>query len=701
MTMDDKTSNAVATDLRVIEFQQFDTSFAVPPSEEEQARRRYMTLIAAPTHTENRLSQSEVLRVGNTEGEYFALKRLRPLPTDVDPTSRRGREAALFEEYRNQLAVSHLQGFAQVFGYGVTREGEPAILMEWVDGLTLHDALERHSLPLAADSRGVDGVVVAALALSVLQTLVSTTYLDGTFAHRDISPRNIMLRCAGEPPSNGSLGREVPIDACLIDLGSAIYMRRDEATFTMTMDVWRNATPEYAPPEMLALSDRSYLEARRSPAIDIYALCSVLYEVYSGHTPYEVAAHPDQSPLELKTAAAPHPLAAHDERDQPLIQAIMEGLAMEQAKRPSAAALLRRVGDWYQDVTGLAPSQAVVPSFAPARGTHLTKAASTSTLTESQTTPDAVEKVQQAQATAPQPRRRNVSRRGLVIGTACVAAAAIFGGLNLTPQGRALLFGQKSWQELADLAARLSAAGSRDDALSLAVQAGIASEDGSMVDNLVKSLTLSDGTEARVQLVDFCHDDRVDGGGKAGLTFAFLDPLAPRAMADTPMVSGGWEQCDMRAWLNGDFMAQLPAEVSDAIVPVTKLTNNTGATRTPEAVTTTEDSVFLFSIFELGGMRVGFTADFTYLGDILNIEGTQYRLWADKLVSSNRENPTMQRTWQGQPCYWWNRTPSPDCSEDNGQTWFNRVGPDGDVFHYACDATGDENVTTILPGFCL
>ena len=179
--------------------------------------------------------------------------------------------------------------------------------MEWVDGITLHDALEQHLLPPAPDGAGIDGLAVASLALSILRALVSTTYLEGTFAHRDISPRNIMLRRPGgkttpdgAPTPNGmgapdgaptpvgtpiAWSTNTPLECCLIDLGSAIFMRRDEATFTMTMDVWRNATPEYAPPEMLALSDRGYLEARRSPAIDVYALCSVLYETYSGHTP--------------------------------------------------------------------------------------------------------------------------------------------------------------------------------------------------------------------------------------------------------------------------------------------------------------------------------------------------------------------------------------------------------------------------------
>ena len=128
--------------MEIIKFEQFDTSFAVNPSDEGNVRRRFMTLLAPNAQKPSRLADCEVLHVQNTEGEWFALKRLQSLPTDVDPFARRGREAALFEEYRNQLAVSHLQGFPRVYGYGVTLEGDPGILMEWIDGIG--DSVEKY-----------------------------------------------------------------------------------------------------------------------------------------------------------------------------------------------------------------------------------------------------------------------------------------------------------------------------------------------------------------------------------------------------------------------------------------------------------------------------------------------------------------------------------------------------------------------------
>ena len=690
----------------------------------------------------------------NTAGETFALKRLRPLPADIDPAARRGREAALFEEYRNLIAVSHLQGFPQVLGYGVTRDGEPAILMEWVDGITLHDALEQHLLPPAPDGAGIDGLAVASLALSILRALVSTTYLEGTFAHRDISPRNIMLRRPGgkttpdgAPTPNGmgapdgaptpvgtpiAWSTNTPLECCLIDLGSAIFMRRDEATFTMTMDVWRNATPEYAPPEMLALSDRGYLEARRSPAIDVYALCSVLYETYSGHTPFRLVDHPGESAYELKTAGLPPTPSLHEEHDAGLVGAIMSGLAQDQADRPNAGDLFDAIAAWRTSVTGQTTDHPGPGRHASARGAaHLTLAsipAGQSAAAQPQDYSAAVSASDRAflpttdrasgsstpgSATSPAPspeetptRGRSISRRGLLVGAAAATAVVASGALwwrQTSPAGNARRFANQSWGDLADLAHRLSDAGTREEALSLAVEAGIAQKDGSMVDDLIHEVALADGTTASVQVVDFCHDDRADSQGKAGLTFSFVDPVAARPMAEQTMASGGWEQCDLRVWLDSDFRALLPSELVDVLTPVIKLTNNDGATREVSSVTTTEDIIWIPSMTELGGGRPasGFSTDYAYLADILGAEGTQYRLWQDKMVSSTTYNEALERSWEGKPCLWWNRSPSPDCSEDHGVTWVNRVGANGDVFHFACPATGDDDVTCVIPCFCL
>ena len=295
----------------VIELTSLDAAFAIRPDEEPAARRRLMTLIVQPSgdgaamRTPGApLGQSEVLRAVNARGEEFAVKLLRPLPSDADPWARKGREAALFEEYRNHLAVMHLKGFPRLFGFGMTSAGEPMILMEWIDGPTLLDALP--ALPHAEALRGqelpgVTAEAVSALGAQLWAILASTANLEGAFAHRDISLRNIMLR-----GSTGQL-RAGAAEPCLVDLGSSIYVGRDNASFTMTTDVWRFATPDYAPPEMLAPREMGLVEERCSPAVDVYALAGVLYRLYAGRTPYRLGAHAGESAYQVKRGGA-HPI---------------------------------------------------------------------------------------------------------------------------------------------------------------------------------------------------------------------------------------------------------------------------------------------------------------------------------------------------------------------------------------------------------
>jgi serine/threonine protein kinase len=485
-----ETSDKLGTDgLEIIEFEQFDTSFAVSPTDEGKTRRRYMTLLAeseGERSQKTRLSDAQLLHVQNTEGASFALKRLYPVPQDADPFARRGREAALFEEYRNQLAVSQLKGFPDVFGAAAS--------------------------DLTPRGKGGDapGTAVAAIALSILQTLISTEYLEGTFVHRDISPKNIMIQIDDGVPFKD--GKEP--ECCLIDLGSSIFMRRDDASFTTMMDVWRAATPEYVPPEILALNDRSQILARRSPSIDIYALASVLYELYAGTTPLRLAGHPGEDACLIKTQSEPIPLKPHGPEDRGLTDAIMSCIKVSQAERPNARILFREIAVWQKETT---------------------------------------------------------------------------------------------------------------DRASIAHDRGIADKDGSVTDGLTKSIALADGTSTAAQVVGYWYDDTEDGG-KAGLTFAFTNPIAARAMADASMPEGGWEQCNMRSWLAEDFMDSLPDELSGIIVPAVKLTNNARSTRTASSITSTTDAIWLFSMAELGGTRTAetFASGYGYLADIVNAKDTQY-----------------------------------------------------------------------------
>lgn len=115
------------------------------------------------------------------------------------------------------------------------------------------------------------------------------------FVHRDISPANIMVRTARLP-----LDRQLAegtFDLCLIDFGSSLALEPASAvagtggreSFTERYATLRRATVAYAPPEMLTDDIADLRVLRMSPAIDVYAAASTVYELIAGVAPYEVA----------------------------------------------------------------------------------------------------------------------------------------------------------------------------------------------------------------------------------------------------------------------------------------------------------------------------------------------------------------------------------------------------------------------------
>ena len=294
----------------------FEPAVAFDPAKRDESRRRFSMFLVQSEAGQG--GTGVVQRATNTAGEIFAIKRLHVSDT-TDERIAAGMRAVLFEEYRNQLTVSHLKGFPRVYGYG-TSNGEPLIVMEWVEGSTL-----KHITPqLPHEDGGVRGDAVAAIGVAVLSILNNVRHLDTGVAHRDISPRNIMV-ATSERSLQDQLAT-LDFDIRLIDFGSSTALNPIDPTFTVRADVWRGGTPEYAPPEMLT-HDIAGIETRRlSPTVDIYALSSVLYELYCG---------------QARTAA-----------DEALISIIVAGLAVDQERRPSVEQMLDLLRRWQSSELG-------------------------------------------------------------------------------------------------------------------------------------------------------------------------------------------------------------------------------------------------------------------------------------------------------------------------------------------------------------
>lgn len=297
--------------LRVVRLEGFEEAVALSEAERPAYRRRFVTLFA-DNASARRGGLGRVTRVTNAMGETLALKTLvLPEPDELedgdgDAGRARALEASFRREYEGHRAVSGLKGVPRLYGFGRV-DGEPAIVMEWVEGTTLAEARDE----LAVDGSGRVAPLVAARVGAELFDLLDRLDDAGSgFVHRDVSPANVMVRTSRVPLARQA--EEGAFDLCLVDFGSAAALDAAPATRTATTGTARMATPAYAPPEMLTCDLPHLTELRRSPAVDVFAAASVVFELAGGAPPFDLSG--ERSPFRAKSDDAPRPLrTAHGE----------------------------------------------------------------------------------------------------------------------------------------------------------------------------------------------------------------------------------------------------------------------------------------------------------------------------------------------------------------------------------------------------
>ncbi len=282
--------------LRLARVDGFEPAVALGTDELPAYLRRF-TMLFADDATMRRGGIGRVTRAVNAQGEAVALKQLI-LPTrdefddDVAHEALVAKfKAAFREEYECHRALSGLKGFPRLYGWGEV-DGVPAIVMEWVEGETLARLRPRFAVD---DAGRLSPLVAARLGRDLFDLLCRMSLVGEGFVHRDISPANIMVRTARLP-----LDRQLAegtFDLCLIDFGSSLALEPasavagtgGKASFTERYATLRRATVAYAPPEMLTDDIPDLRVLRMSPAIDVYAAASTVYELIAGVAPYEVA----------------------------------------------------------------------------------------------------------------------------------------------------------------------------------------------------------------------------------------------------------------------------------------------------------------------------------------------------------------------------------------------------------------------------
>ena len=164
-------------------------------------------------------------------------------------------DVAFFSRFQREAEIGKKLNHPNILHFiDVPDQGRPYIVMEFLEGKSLADMLnEIRPFPVA------DAVQIASRVCDALAHMHENKVI-----HRDLKPQNIMI-C-----KDGSLR--------IIDFGIAKSMEARRLTFagfTSTM-----GTPDYMAPEQV--------KGRRGDArTDIYSLGAMLYEMTTGHVPFE------------------------------------------------------------------------------------------------------------------------------------------------------------------------------------------------------------------------------------------------------------------------------------------------------------------------------------------------------------------------------------------------------------------------------
>jgi serine/threonine protein kinase len=215
-------------------------------------------------------------------------------------------------EARTMARLRHTHA-AIIFDAGNLPDGRHFIVMEFVEGETLSEALARES-PFTPERT----VKIVSDICSVLAEAHSLGIV-----HRDLKPSNIMLTDRG---------------VCVLDFGVAKVLATSTdatATHATTGSGMIVGTPRYMSPEQC-------LGHRVGARSDLYSLGILAYEMLTGHPPFTDAL-PSAVLVKQATAAPPPLWSARQGLPQALVSAVHTLLAKRAEHRPANANAAREL----------------------------------------------------------------------------------------------------------------------------------------------------------------------------------------------------------------------------------------------------------------------------------------------------------------------------------------------------------------------
>jgi serine/threonine protein kinase len=215
-----------------------------------------MTEVQVGEVLDERFEISELIGRGGMGSVFKAtdLSTGRPLAVKI-PFFELESDPAFYSRFQRELEIGKRLDHPGILKFlAVERPSRPYLAMEYLEGETLWDRLQRVR-PLSTE----EALRIAALICEPMEYM----HRNGV-VHRDLKPTNIML-C-----HDGSLR--------IMDFGIAMMgaMRR----LTFSGFTGRFGTPHYMAPEQI--------KGQRGDArTDVYSLGAILYEMTTGHAPYD------------------------------------------------------------------------------------------------------------------------------------------------------------------------------------------------------------------------------------------------------------------------------------------------------------------------------------------------------------------------------------------------------------------------------
>jgi eukaryotic-like serine/threonine-protein kinase len=192
----------------------------------------------------------------------------------------------------------------QTFEYGLTRQGEQYLVMEFIEGLGFNFLIETQSPHLKG--KRIEYLIQLASGLEFIH--------QQGYLHRDICPRNAIVT------PDGVLK--------IIDFGLAIPYRPE---FCKPGN--RTGTPNYLAPELIKRVTTDH-------RVDLFAMGVTAYECFTNQLPWE-RTQSLQTLMSHMNSAGRNPRQFRPELDDAVVELLMKGIARDPKDRYQTAAAFR------------------------------------------------------------------------------------------------------------------------------------------------------------------------------------------------------------------------------------------------------------------------------------------------------------------------------------------------------------------------